>query len=246
MKSIRIILSLLLALVIAGKVSAQTSIVIFSEKGEKFTAYVGNSPRNDKPASRVETNRPGGPTFKVRIMFEDSSIPELSKTIFNSPGSDLFYVIKKSDKGKLVLEKTSSEYVHNEGNTAVLADNAVTKAEKKTAETATIEATSPGGNGKGCSNPMEEPGFIASREMITNAPFDGPKLSQAKSLADKNCLTTSQIINMIYIFSGESSRLNLAKYAYKHCWNPSDYSKVKDVLRSSSQAELQKFIDSLK
>jgi len=246
MKSIRILIPLVLALIFAGKANAQLSIVIFSEKGEKFTAYVGDSPRNDKPASRVEANRPGGPTFKVRILFEDSSIPELSKTIFNSPGSDLFYVIKKSDKGKLVLEKTSSEYVHNEVNTATSADNAVAKAEKTTAETSAIEATPPGGNGKGCSNPMEEPSFIASREMISNAPFDGPKLSQAKSLADKNCLTSSQIISVIYIFSGESSRLNFAKYAYKHCWDPSEYGRVKDVLRSSSQADLQKYIDSLK
>jgi hypothetical protein len=93
---------------------------------------------------------------------------------------------------------------------------------------------------------MEEPNFYASREMITNAPFDGPKLTQAKSLADKNCLTTSQIIDVIYIFSGESSRLNFAKYAYKHCWDPGNYDKVKEVLNSSSQNDLQRYIDSLK
>ena len=79
MKSLRIIITVFLVLFIAGKASSQLSLIIFSENGEKFTAYVNNSPRNDKPASRVETDRPGGPTFKVRINFEDGSIPEISK-----------------------------------------------------------------------------------------------------------------------------------------------------------------------
>jgi hypothetical protein len=246
MKSTRILLSVFLALMIAGAARSQLSVIIFSEKGEKFTAYLNGSPRNDKPANRVETDRPGGPSFKLRITFEDGSIPEISKTVFNSPGPDMYYVIRKSDKGKFIMEKTSSEYVHNNDNAVTAEENSAKKEEKQKAEEVKSEPKPAGGIGKGCSNPMEDPNFYASREMITNAPFDGPKLTQAKSLADKNCLTTSQIIDVIYIFSGESSRLNFAKYAYKHCWDPVNYDKVKDVLRSSSQGELKSYIESLK
>jgi hypothetical protein len=241
----RIVLSIFLALFIAGKASSQLSVIIFSEKGEKFTAYVNGSPVNDKPASRVESDRPGGPSFKLKVLFEDSSIPEISKSIFNTPGPDLFYVIKKSDKGKYILEKTSSEYVHHDENLAVPKESNDVKEEKAKSEEIKSEAK-PAGGGKGCDNPMEPPNFYASREMISNAPFDGPKLTQAKSLADKNCLTTTQIIDVIYIFSGESSRLNFAKYAYNHCWDPDNYNDVKEVLNSSGQSALQKYIDSLK
>ena len=246
MKTIRIVLSIFLALVIAGKASSQLSIIIFSEKGEKFTAYVNGSPVNDKPASRVETDRPGGPSFKLRIFFQDSSIPEISKTIFNTPGADLYYVIRKSDKAKFILEKSSSEYVHHNDNDVVSEENSANKEVKSKTEDVKSESKPAAGSGKGCTNPMEEPNFYASREMITNAPFDGPKLTQAKSLADKNCLTTTQIIDVIYIFSGESSRLNFAKYAYQHCWDPGNYDNVKEVLRSSSQGELEHYIESLK
>jgi hypothetical protein len=246
MKSMRIVLSIFLALFIAGKASSQLSVIIFSEKGEKFTAYVNGSPVNDKPASRVESDRPGGPSFKLKVLFEDSSIPEISKSIFNTPGPDLFYVIKKSDKGKYILEKTSSEYVHQDENLAVQKESNDVKEEKAKTDEIKSEAKPAGGSGKGCSNPMEAPDFYASREMISNAPFDGPKLTQAKSLSDKNCLTTSQIIDVIYIFSGESSRLNFAKYAYNHCWDPDNYNDVKEVLNSSGQSALQKYIDSLK
>lgn len=246
MKSIRIFIPLILALMFAGKASAQLSIVIFSEKGEKFTAYINDSPRNDKPASRVETDRPGGPTFKLRILFEDGTIPVLSKSIFNSPGSDMYYVIRNGGKGKFVLEKTTSEYVHNEDKAGTAADNSARKAENTSTETAVVESKPSGKSGKGCSNPMDEPNFIASREMISNAPFDGPKLSQCKNLADKNCLKADQIVDLIYLMSGESSRLSFAKYAYPHCWDPSNYDRVKDVLRSSSQTDMQRYIDSLK
>jgi hypothetical protein len=246
MKSLRIILYLLVTLIIAGKANAQMSLTIFSENGEKFTAYVNGSKKNTNPASRVETDRPGGPSFKVRISFDDNSIPEISKSIFNSPGADMFYVIKKSSHGKFVIEKTSYEYAHrNEGSTTK-EEKSSTKTEKSKSEEPKSEAKSSGGGDKGCSGPMDEGSFISSREMISNAPFDGPKLSHAKKLADEHCLTTSQIIDVIYVFSGESSRLSFAKHAYKHCYDPKNYDRVKDVLRHSSQDDLQRYIDSQK
>jgi hypothetical protein len=243
MKVFRIFIPVILALLIAGKANSQLNLVIFTEKGEKFTAYVGGSPVNDKPATRIETTRPGGPSFKVRILFENSSYGEITKSIFNTPG-DLYYVIRVNDKGKYILEKTESEYVkHNEessqGKTAAVSEEKPAKEEPKS-------DTKPAGEGKGCSNPMSEPNFYASREMISNAPFDGPKLTQAKSMADKNCLTTTQIVDVMYIFSGESSRLSFAKYAYKHCWDPDNYETVKDALNASGKKSLQEYIDTQK
>jgi hypothetical protein len=247
MKSIRIILSLMLTLFIAGKASSQLSLVVFSENGEKFTAYVNNSQRNDNPASHVETDRPGGPSFKLRIRFDDTAVPDLSKTIFNSPGSDMFYVIRKSDKGKFILEKTSSEYIKHENNSKASGKGgAATKEEKSaTVEEHHSSSKQESSGGSGCSKPMDEPNFQASREMISNAPFDGPRLSHAKSLAEKNCLSTTQIIEVIYVFSSESSKLSFAKFAYEHCYDPKNYDRVKDVLHHSSQDDLQRYIDSL-
>jgi hypothetical protein len=246
MKLIRILVSLLLILFIAENAFSQLSVIIFSENGEKFTAYVNGSSRNNEPANRVETNRPGGPSFKLRIDFADGSIPEISKTIFNSPGHDMFYVIRKTDKGKFILEKTSSEYIHHPNNSSTSEKNVSKKEEKEKTETPKSKSHLASGSGKGCSTPMSEPNFQASREMISNAPFDGPKLSHAKKLADQNCLTTSQIIEVIYVFSGESSRLNFAKYAYNHCWDPGNFDNVKEVLHRSSQNDLQRYIESQK
>lgn len=246
MKTRTLFLSLLLALLVAGKASAQQSIVIFSEKGEKFTVSVNGSQRNDKPAALVDTDRPGGPTFKLLIRFEDNTIPDLAKTVFNSPGPAMYYVIRKSDKGKFVLDKTSEDRVPKQEPVPVKEEPGVKKEDKPRAEEPKGEAKPSGDDGKGCPNPMNEADFQVSRAMISNAPFDGPRLSQAKKLADGHCLTTTQIIEVIYVFSGESACLNFAKYAYKHCNDPANYDRVKDVLRKSNQEELQKYIESLK
>jgi hypothetical protein len=246
MKPMRFLLSILLIIFFTGNAFSQLSVIIFSEQGEKFTVYVNGSPKNNKPESRVETDRPGGPSFKLRIDFADGSIPEISKTIFNSPGHDMFYVIRKANKGKFILEKTSSEYIHHPDKSPTSEKNVTKKEEKEKAETPKSKSQLAGSSGKGCNTPMSEPNFQASREMISNAPFDGPKLSHAKKLADQNCLTTSQIIDVIYVFSGESSRLNFAKYAYNHCWDPGNYDNVKEVLHRSSQNDLQRYIGSQK
>jgi hypothetical protein len=246
MKTRLVLLSLFLAFLTAGKASAQQSILIFSEKGEKFTLSVNGSQRNDKPASLVDTDRPGGPTFKLLIRFEDNTIPDLTKTVFNSPGAAMYYVIRKTDKGKFILDKTNSESVPQKEPAAVKEDPTVKKEDKPKTEEPESEAKPAGGNGKGCPNPMNEADFQVSRAMISNAPFDGPRLSQAKKLADAHCLTTTQIIEVIYVFSGDSPCLNFAKYAYQHCNDPANYDRVKDVLRKSSQGELQKYIESVK
>jgi hypothetical protein len=244
MKTFRLLFPIILAFLIAGKANSQLNLVIFSEKGEKFTAYVGGSAVNDKPATRIETTRPGGPSFKVRILFENSAYGEITKSIFNTPG-DMYYVIRVNEKGKYILEKTTSEYVTHDEKTATQGEkNAVT--EEKPVKEEPKSETKPAGGGKGCANPMTEPNFYASREMISNAPFDGPKLTQAKSMADKNCLTTTQIVEVMYIFSGESSRLSFAKYAYKHCWDPDNYETVKDALNASGKKSLQEYIDTQK
>ena len=246
MRSIRILLVLFLAIFIAGKASSQSTIIVFSENGEKFTAYLNGSLENSKPAPRVEAHRPGGPTFKLRVLFEDANTPEISKTIFNSPGPDMFYVVKKNEKGKMVLEKSSSEYVRHDEKKGSGQESAKSDVEKPKDEGKTSESKSSDGGGKGCSNPMDEGKFIASREMISNAPFDPPRLTHAKKVAEENCLTTTQIIDLIYVFSGESTRLNFAKFAYKHCFDPKNYNQVKEALRKGSQDDLQRYIDSEK
>jgi hypothetical protein len=94
---------------------------------------------------------------------------------------------------------------------------------------------------------MSEPDFQASTIAISNAPFDGLKLTQAKKMVESHCLYSRQIVEVMYILSYDASRLSLAKAAYKHCYDPENYNEVKDVLSSTkSKDDLDRYIESVK
>jgi hypothetical protein len=241
MKSIIKITILILAFGLSVKAYSQgTTLTIFSEKGENFTVFVNNEQKNSKPGDHVEVSGLFGPSFKVRIVFQDVSIREITKTIFNSPSAELYYVVRPGKKGDYILDKTSSDYVHS--HEAVKEAAASAGAAQETKHAAKEEPTAKK-SGNGCSNPMEEGDFQASTVAISNAPFDGIKLSQAKKVVDAHCLYCRQIVELMYILSSESSRLSLAKEAYHHCYDPDNYGQVKDVLNSShSKDELDRYI----
>jgi hypothetical protein len=246
MKARQLIILFIIMLITTGNGFSQfTSLTVFSEKGEKFNLYVNGDLKNNKPDKHVRVEDIGGPTFKVMVEFPDQKIPPVSKTIFNKPSAVFYYVVRQDKKGNYILEHTSSDYV--QGEEAVKEDNppppppAHEKNQDQKSETAPKKSTG------GCPAPMAEPDFQASVVMISNAPFEGPKLSQAKKVAESHCLECRQIRELLYTVSNESSRLSLAKAAYTHCYDPDNYDEVKEVLNSSkSKEDLDKYIGSVK
>ena len=227
------------------------TVVVFSPKGEKFTVYFGSSKQNSEPASRVEASNPGGPSFKIKVMFEDPSMKEIGKLVFNKPNSTMYFKVDRNPKGNFVLESTSTEWsdtpaekVTETGNKTKEAPPA--KAAEESKESKTTSGAAPTG-GKGCSNPMSTPDFTASLAGISAQPFDGFKLSQAKKTAEHNCLMAEQVREILYVFDSESSRLSFAKFAYEHTYDPDQYNEVREALHSEhSKDELDKYIASRK
>jgi len=222
-----------------------TSLTVFSEKGENFTVLVDGDQKNSKPADHVKIEGLYGPSFKVRIVFKDVSIREISKTVFNSPSNELYYAVKPGKKGVYSLEKTSSDYIHTQEAVKETPPSSSTQKENK--QTNAKSETTVKKTGGGCNNPMPEGDFQVSSAAVSSAPFDGLKLTQAKKVAESHCLTCRQIVELMYILSYDPSRLSLAKAAYKHCYDPENYNEVKDVLSSSkSKDELDQYIQSVK
>jgi translation initiation factor IF-1 len=240
---------LLMAFGLSVQAMAQgTTLTVFTEKGENFTVYLNGDMKNSKPGDHVVVEGIHGPTAKVRILFQDANIKLIEKTIFNSPSGQLFYVLKQSKPGVYVMEKTSSDF-HNQSTKTNSTTTTTTTAttETKTKETTSSSNASATKSTGGCLNPMSEGDFQASTIAISNAPFDGIRLTQEKKLVETHCLYCRQIIEALYILSAESSRLTIAKDAYKHCYDPENYSQVKDALRSNkSKDDLDRYIESLK
>ncbi len=226
--------------------SQGTSLTVFSENGEHFIVYVNGIQKNSPEADHVTVEGLGGPSFKVRVVFKDPSIHEINKTILNTPNGEFFYAVRPSKKkGEYVFEKTSSDNVNSKETVQETPTTSAAKQETKQSN-AKSESTAKKA-GAGCDNPMTEPDFQASTVAISSAPFDGIKLTQAKKMVESHCLYARQITEAMYLLSVESSRLTLAKDAYKHCYDPENYSDVKDALHSKkSKDELDHYINSSK
>jgi hypothetical protein len=82
------------------------------------------------------------------------------------------------------------------------------------------------------------------KNTINNSSFDNSKLTVAKqAISAKKCFTVNQIKEILGLFDFESSKLELAKYAYDYCIDKSNYYLVNDLFSfSSSKDDLTKYI----
>ena len=68
-------------------------------------------------------------------------------------------------------------------------------------------------------------------------------ISTIKTILDKNNFTTQQVNDLMLLFTFESNRMEVAKYAYCHIVDKQNIYQLMDVLTfSSSKDELARFI----
>jgi hypothetical protein len=92
----------------------------------------------------------------------------------------------------------------------------------------------------GCSNASDF-GFIL--QEISRQHFDSSRLQVAKQVISTNRLTSAQITDVMRLFSFESSRLEIAKFAYSYVVDPQRYFMVNNAFSfSSSVDDLNRFI----
>ena len=104
----------------------------------------------------------------------------------------------------------------------------------------------PGYNGPyGCPWPMAEPDFIQAKQSIASKTFEDSKLTIAKQIVGSNCLQSSQVREIMLLFTYESSRLEFAKFAFPYTLDQGNYFKVNDAFTyESSIDELNNFLNS--
>jgi hypothetical protein len=228
--------------------SQSGTIIVFAPKGEKFTLFLGSTEQNHEPSARVESNNPGGPSFKIRVIFPDPSIKEISKLVFNKPGSTMYYKVGRNAKGVYALESTSSEWTDetnlaDPGNSTRPRQDAPYPEKKDEKSASTKSESTKSTASKGCDNPIPDADFTAQLIDISARPFEPMQLSAAKKMAETHCLRVSQVKLVMNVFDTESSRLSFAKFAYDFTNDRENYSEVDDELHSQkSRDDLGRYI----
>lgn len=81
---------------------AQANLVIFSEDGDQFYAYVNGIRQNDKPETNVKVTGLNG-NASLRIEFADKALPQLKQSMMLEPGFEHTARIKRDMKKQLKL-----------------------------------------------------------------------------------------------------------------------------------------------
>lgn len=103
----------------------------------------------------------------------------------------------------------------------------------------------PGYNGPiGCPMPMDQQSFMNVKQSIASKTFEDSKLTVAKQVINSNCLLSSQVKEIMMLFTFEDTRLELAKYAYGHTYDIGNYYQLNDAFTfESSIDELNEYIN---
>lgn len=97
----------------------------------------------------------------------------------------------------------------------------------------------------GCIRQMDTASFAKAKKSISDKGFDDTRLTIAKQVTKANCMTCEQIAEICQVFSFEETKLDYAKFAYDHCFDPNNYYTVNDVFSfESSMEELTKYVES--
>lgn len=87
--------------------------------------------------------------------------------------------------------------------------------------------------------------FQKFMSSLKNESIDGNRLTMAKSFVKSNTLSADQIAQITKQLSFDSNRLDFAKYAYDYCYDKSNYFLLKDAFSfSSNYNSLLKHIES--
>ncbi len=97
----------------------------------------------------------------------------------------------------------------------------------------------------GCPVPMNEGDFRDLKSTISSKSFEESKMTIAKQVLRDHCLFTTQVKELINLFTFEETKLDFAKYAYDYTYDRGNYFKVNDVFTfESSIEELNNYINS--
>lgn len=315
----------LLSLTLGSMAQIASSVVVFSQEGEKFFVIVDGIRQNDAPQTNVKVTGLTNPNYMLRVIFEDETLPPINQNVMtrdadNIP-NDVTYVIKKNNKGAYVLRVNSfapatgnmvaepnqyaaplnlqgtvvtganvqtqtitttvdntvvnpngaalnvnvtdpatGENVNMNMNVSMnvgavqtqssMTTTTVTTTTTTTGDPVLVEPVRPdhyvmqGYSGPiGCPWPMNEADYAAAQQTIQSKSFESDKLTIAKQVLGSNCMTSDQVKWVMGTFSFEDSKLDFAKFAYGHVYDPGNYYRVNDAFTfSSSIDELNEYI----
>lgn len=112
------------------------------------------------------------------------------------------------------------------------------------AKTVVVENKSVTTTRNSCTEPASNVTFYEFfKHLKAHNGFDSEKLREAEMAAGGSCFTSKQVGITLTGFTYEDTRIQFAKFAYKHVYDPAVYSSIKDGFKkSASWDEVEEYI----
>ena len=104
METLKKLLTTLTLLFLVLCLQAQFSnLVIFTQDNEPFTVILNGVQQSPNPETNVKITGLNAPSYKLKIIFQDQSKPEIDKTIYLQPETEVTYEVLKNKNGVWVV-----------------------------------------------------------------------------------------------------------------------------------------------
>ena len=266
MKTIKIVFILVFT-VFYAQAQQERSIVLTTNNGERFIAYINQEQINNQPLSQVKINGLFDNFYNVELVTVSNKhfknnlyLPPLSEIVYaystkTSYQKEHYYIQDiyplqntVQQNGTFIYGQQNNNGINNGlGQINININNQMNTQQNTTVTTTPVEETVvyvEGYTGAiGCEIPINQSRFDHMLSTIENQDFASSKKRVAKQIISANCIVTSQLQRILELFDFESDKLEMAKYAYDYTYDIENYYTINNVFDFESSIEkLDKFI----
>ena len=112
MKKMLLIIALAVPVMLLAQRQTTGNLTVFSEDGDKFFLVLNGEKQNDKPQTNIRVEELPQPYYSAKVIFEDSTIGTITKTVqisdMDDKMMDVTYRIKKDKASKAKLNPYSA------------------------------------------------------------------------------------------------------------------------------------------
>ena len=225
-------LFILLAFVSSFVMNAQNygRIIVYSKSGQQFLISFNGVRLSNDYTSKAVLNYGEDVDYKVRLWFPRTNAP-INFNVAGGAGYETVYVLEIDQYGAYALTLESKiVFTALPPGTATVVIPAPTITVPATPTIAVIKE-------------MEDADFKMRLNTVKSESFDDGKLKKAKFVFDKEYFSSEQAAALVKLFSFETKKVEIAKFAYKKTIDKKNYYKVVDALTFDSyKKDLQDWI----
>jgi len=106
----RVLLFLLLAFPFAGMAQGGGNLAFFTDRGEPFYVFLNNIKQNDKADAHVRITGIAPTTYRLKLVFANSSLPVVSDNIVAMPFKEKTFIVRKVVVSKKGVKPVKTAY----------------------------------------------------------------------------------------------------------------------------------------